>query len=81
MLGKCHTPHTKEAHKSYLMSKSLISRVAGREKMAQQLLLASLVLSSIWEKAGQGMVFDLQRKKPAAGARQRRRREIRNSEP
>jgi hypothetical protein len=33
------------------MSKSLISKLAGREKMAQQLLLAGLALSSIWEKA------------------------------
>jgi hypothetical protein len=32
MLGKLHTSHTKEVHESYLMSKSLISRVAGREK-------------------------------------------------
>jgi hypothetical protein len=32
------------------MSKSLVSRLAGREKMAQQ-LLAGLALSSIWEKA------------------------------
>jgi hypothetical protein len=51
LLGKRHTPHTEEAHERYLMSKSLISRLAGREKMAQQLLLASLALSSIWEKA------------------------------
>jgi hypothetical protein len=51
MLGKCFTPHTKEAHESYLMSKSLISRVAGQEKIAQQLLSAGLDLSSIWEKA------------------------------
>jgi hypothetical protein len=29
MLGKCHTSHTKEAHERYLMSKSLISRLAG----------------------------------------------------
>jgi hypothetical protein len=33
------------------MSKSLISRLAGREKMVQQLLFAGLALSSIWEKA------------------------------
>jgi hypothetical protein len=45
-----HTAH-KGAHERYLMSKSLISRVAGREKMAQQLLLVGLALSSIWEKA------------------------------
>jgi hypothetical protein len=32
MLGKCHTLHTKEAHERYLMSKSLISRLVGREK-------------------------------------------------
>jgi hypothetical protein len=51
MLGKCCTQHTKEAHERYLMSKSLINRVAGQEKKAQQLLSASLVLSSIWEKA------------------------------
>jgi hypothetical protein len=51
MLGKSHTLHTKEAHESYLMFKSLISRVAGQEKKAQQLFLAGLVLSSIWEKA------------------------------
>jgi hypothetical protein len=37
-LGKRRTPHTKEAHERYLMSKSSISRLAGREKMAQQLL-------------------------------------------
>jgi hypothetical protein len=51
VLGKRHTSHTKEAHKRYLMSKSLISRLAGQEKMAQQLLLVGLALSSIWEKA------------------------------
>jgi hypothetical protein len=51
LLGKCRTPHTKETHESYLMSKSLISRLAGREKKAQQLLSAGLVLSSIWKKA------------------------------
>jgi hypothetical protein len=51
LLGKRRTQHTKEAHERYLMSKSLISRVAGREKMAQQLLSADLALSSIWEKA------------------------------
>jgi hypothetical protein len=50
MLGKHCTLHTKEAHKSYLMSKSLISRLAGQEKMVQQLLSAGLALSSIWEK-------------------------------
>jgi hypothetical protein len=33
------------------MSKSSISRLAGREKMVQQLLSAGLTLSSIWEKA------------------------------
>jgi hypothetical protein len=32
MLGKRRTSHTKEADESYLMSKSLISRVAGQEK-------------------------------------------------
>jgi hypothetical protein len=51
VLGKRRTPHTKEAHERYLMSKSLISRLAGREKMAQQLLSVGLALSSIWEKA------------------------------
>jgi hypothetical protein len=51
MLGKRNTPHTKEAHERYLMSKSLISRLAGREQMVQQLLLLGLALSSIWEKA------------------------------
>jgi hypothetical protein len=51
MLGKHRTPRTKEAHDGYLMSKSLISRLAGREKMVQQLLLVGLALSSIWEKA------------------------------
>jgi hypothetical protein len=45
------TPHTKEAHESYFMPKSLISRLAGREKMAQQLLLVGLALGSIWKKA------------------------------
>jgi hypothetical protein len=33
------------------MSRSLISRLAGQEKMAQQLLSAGLALSSIKEKA------------------------------
>jgi hypothetical protein len=33
------------------MSKSLISRLASREKMVQQLLSVGLALSSIWEKA------------------------------
>jgi hypothetical protein len=33
------------------MPKSLISRLAGQEKMAQQLLLEGLALSSIWEKS------------------------------
>jgi hypothetical protein len=51
MLGKRRTLHTKEAHERYLMSKSLISRLAGREKMAQQLLSVGLALGSIWEKA------------------------------
>jgi hypothetical protein len=51
MLGKHHTSHTKEAHERYLMSKSLISRLAGQEKMVQQLLSAGLALSSIWKKA------------------------------
>jgi hypothetical protein len=32
------------------MSKSLISRLAGQEKMAQQLLSEGLSLSNIWEK-------------------------------
>jgi hypothetical protein len=51
MLGKHGILHTKEAHKSYLMSKSLISRVAGPEKMVQQLFSSGLALSSVWEKA------------------------------
>jgi hypothetical protein len=51
MLEKHHTPHTKEAHERYLIFKSLISRLAGQEKMVQQLLSVSLALSSIWEKA------------------------------
>jgi hypothetical protein len=83
VLGKCCTPHTKEAHERYLMSKSLISRLAGQEKMVQQLLLAGLALSSIWEKArsrdGQREVagdkgqwdFVLQGMRPAAEARAR----------
>jgi hypothetical protein len=29
-------PHTKEAYERYLMSKSLISRLAGQDKMEQQ---------------------------------------------
>jgi hypothetical protein len=65
------------------MSKSLISRLAGQEKMAQQLLSAGLALSSIWEKArardGQREVagdkgqwgFVLQGMRPAAEARTR----------
>jgi hypothetical protein len=32
MLGKRRTLHTKEAHERYLMSKNLISRLAGQEK-------------------------------------------------
>jgi hypothetical protein len=32
LLGKHCTPHTKEAHKRYLKSKSLISRLTGQEK-------------------------------------------------
>jgi hypothetical protein len=36
------------------MSRSLISRLAGQEKMAQSLLLVGLALSSIWEKARAG---------------------------
>jgi hypothetical protein len=83
LLGKCCTLHTKEAHERYLMSKSLISRLAGREKMAQQLLSAGLALSSVWEKArardGQREVagdkgqwgFVLQGMRPAAEARSR----------
>jgi hypothetical protein len=95
MLGKHSTLHTKEAHKSYLMSKSLISRLAGREKMVQQLLSAGLDLSSIWEKSrardGQREVardkrqwgLVLQGMRPAAEARsrgrQRKWQETRNS--
>jgi hypothetical protein len=33
------------------MAKSLISMLAGQEKMAQQLLSAGMALGSIWEKA------------------------------
>jgi hypothetical protein len=47
--------HTKEAHESYLMSKNLISRLAGQEKEKKNgaaLLSAGLALSSIWEKQG-----------------------------
>jgi hypothetical protein len=51
LLGKCRTSHTKEAHKRLLRSISLVSRLAGREKMAQQLLSLGLALSSVWEKA------------------------------
>jgi hypothetical protein len=51
VLGKRCTSHTKEAHERYLMSKNLISRLAGQEKMVQQLLSVGLALSSIWEKA------------------------------
>jgi hypothetical protein len=52
MLGKRCTPQTKEAHERFLMSRSLICRLAGQEeKMAHQLLSAGLDLSSIWEKA------------------------------
>jgi hypothetical protein len=62
---------------------SLISRLAGQEKMVQQLLLVGLALSSIWEKArardGQREVagekgqwgFVLQGMRPAAEARAR----------
>jgi hypothetical protein len=67
------------------MSKNLISRLAGLEKMAQQLFSMGLVLSSIWEKArardGQRDVagdkgqwgFILQGMRPAAEARSRGR--------
>jgi hypothetical protein len=85
VLGRRCTLHTKEVHERYLMSKSLISRLAGKEKMAQQLLLAGLALSSIWEKArtrgrqrevagdkGQWS-FVLQGMRPAAKARARGR--------
>jgi hypothetical protein len=51
VLGKRRTSHTKEAHHRYLMSRGLISRLAGQEKTSQQLLLVGLDLSSIWEKA------------------------------
>jgi hypothetical protein len=51
LLGKHHTLHTKEAHERFLMSRSLISRLAGQEKMVQQLLSVGLALSSILEKA------------------------------
>jgi hypothetical protein len=51
MLGKRCTSHTRETHKRYLMSKRLISQLAGQEKMAQQLLSVGLALSSIWEQA------------------------------
>jgi hypothetical protein len=83
MLGKRRTLHTKEAHERHLMSRSLISRLAGREKMAQQFLSAGLALSSILEKArardGQREVagdkgqwgFVLQEMRPAAEARAR----------
>jgi hypothetical protein len=74
------TPHTahKEGSQELSHVHSLISRRAGREKMAQQLFLVGLALSSIWEKArardGQREVagdkgqwgFDLQGMKPAA---------------
>jgi hypothetical protein len=50
VLGKHCTPHTKEAQERFLMSRSLISRLAGREKMVQQLLSVGLALSSILEK-------------------------------
>jgi hypothetical protein len=65
------------------MSKSLISRLAGREKMADQLLSVGLALSSIWEKErardGQREVagdkgqwsFVLQGMRPAVEARSR----------
>jgi hypothetical protein len=83
MLGKHRTLHTKKAHERYLMSKSLISRLAGGEKFAQQFLSVGLALSSIWEKArardGQRQVagdkgqwgFVLQGMRPAAEARSR----------
>jgi hypothetical protein len=51
MLVKHLTLHTKEAHNRYLMCKSLINRLTGQEKMAQQPLSEDLALSSIWEKA------------------------------
>jgi hypothetical protein len=84
VLGKRHTLHTKEAHERFLTSRSLISRLPGQEKMAQQLLLAGLALSNIWEKArardGQKEVagdkgqwgFVLQGMRRAAEARSRR---------
>jgi hypothetical protein len=83
MLGKHHTLHTKEAHERFPMSRSLISRLAGQEKMVQELLSVCLALSSIWEKArardGQREVagdkgqwgFVLQGMRPAAESRSR----------
>jgi hypothetical protein len=50
------------------MSKTLISRLAGREKKAQQLFSVGLDLSSIWEKAR------------ALGTDKERWQEIRDSE-
>jgi hypothetical protein len=87
-LGKTvrKTPHTTHKGGSREVShvQSLISRLAGREiKMVQQLLLVSLTLSSMLEKArardGQREVagdkgqwgFILQGMKPAAEARPR----------
>jgi hypothetical protein len=45
-----HTAH-KGGSQEVSHVQSLISRLAGQEKMAQQLLLAGLALSSILEKA------------------------------
>jgi hypothetical protein len=42
LLGKCHIPHTKEAHERFLMSRSLISRLAGKEKEKKNGAAASL---------------------------------------
>jgi hypothetical protein len=78
-----HTTHKGGSQESFHVQ-SLINRLAGQEgKMAQQLLSASLALSSIWEKAkirdrqrevagdrGQ-WGFVLQRMRPAAEARSR----------
>jgi hypothetical protein len=53
MLGKRRTSHTKEAHESYLMSKSLISRVAGQEKEKKNGAEASLGWSGLKQHLGE----------------------------
>jgi hypothetical protein len=53
LLGKML--HTKEAHERYLMSRSLIRKLAGRKKMTQQPSLGgSGLMYHLWRKLREG---------------------------